>query len=437
MKFTAGAVATAIGGRLVGPDVEVEGVAIDSRGDLVRRLFVPIVAERDGHDFIADALDGGAAAYLTAREPLGRGTAIAVGDTAEALRALGAHARSCLPDRVIGITGSVGKTTVKDLTAAALSTSFSVAASERSFNNELGVPLTLTNAADGTDAAVVEMGARGIGHIRLLCQIARPTIGVVTAVGHVHTELFGTIDDVATGKGELVEALPPSGVAVLNADDARVAAMATRSSASVMTYGVERSADVIADDVRLADDLRPTFVVRSPWGSATVSLDVRGVHQVSNALAAVSAAAAAGAELDAVVEGIRAAQLSPWRMELHRTPRGALVINDAYNANPISMAAALRSLAALDASRRIAVVGTMAELGAVAAEEHRAVTELAASLGIRIVAVAEPLYGGEQVRDIDGALEVIGDLGDGDAVLVKGSRVAGLERLADSLVRSP
>ena len=434
MKFAAREVATATGGRLVGPDVEMIGVGIDSRTDVAGRLFVPIVGERDGHDFIGDARARGAVAYLSSRPPDG-GTAIVVDDTTAALGALGVHARSRLPDRVVGVTGSVGKTGVKDLLAGALSTTFATAASERSFNNELGVPLTLANTGEGTTAVVVEMGSRGIGHIRQLCEIARPTVGVVTAVGHVHTELFGTIDEVALGKGELVESLPANGTAVLNVDDERVAAMASRSPAPVLTYGLA-TADVMAEAIALDDGLRPSFVLRSPWGSAPVTLSMRGHHQVANALAAVAAAVAAGSELDAAVAGLARAQPSPWRMELHRTSAGAAVLNDAYNANPISMAAALRSLAAIDARRRIAVLGTMAELGAVADDEHRAVAELARALGIRVIAVAEPRYGGEPAADIDAAVDALGQLGEGDAVLVKGSRVAGLERLADALLKN-
>lgn len=432
MRFTAGEVAAAARGRLVGPDVELDGASADSRDDLGGRLFVPLVAERDGHDFLDDALAKGAAAYLTAREPQG-GTAIRVDDTLAALQALGAAARDRLPDRVVGITGSVGKTSVKDLLAAALATSFHTTASERSFNNELGVPLTLANAPDGTEATVVEMGARGLGHIAFLCDIARPTIGIVTTVGHVHTELFGTIDDVAAGKGELVESLPPTGTAVLNAEDQRVAAMASRTDASVVTFGLA-GADITATGISLDRELRPSFRLRSPWGEVDVRLAVRGHHQVSNALAAAAGALAAGAKLERVAAGLGAAVLSPWRMDLQRTPSGALVLNDAYNANPISMAAALRSLAALDASCRVAVLGTMAELGSVAEQEHRAVGALAATLGIRVIAVNESRYRGEDVPDIEAAAEALGAL-DGDAaVLVKGSRVAGLERLAELLL---
>ena len=322
---------------------------------------------------------------------------------------------------------------MKDLLAAALGTTLRTVSSERSYNNELGVPLTLANAAEGTEAAVIEMGARGIGHIRLLCDIARPVIGVVTAVGHVHTELFGTIDDVARGKSELVESLPGTGTAVLNADDERVLAMRARTDATVLTYGLE-GGDVTAEGVALDADLRGSFRLCSPWGEADVRLDVRGHHQVGNALAAAAAALALDAPLAAVAEGLGAAVLSPWRMDLRRTRSGALVLNDAYNANPISMAAALGSLAALDAGRRIAVLGTMAELGSVAEAEHRAVAALAAELGIRVIALAEPRYGAEQVPDVEAAAHALGTLDAGDAVLVKGSRVAGLERLADLLL---
>jgi UDP-N-acetylmuramoyl-tripeptide--D-alanyl-D-alanine ligase len=431
VRFRTGEVAAATGGLVEGPEVEVDGVTIDSRADVAGRLFVPIVAERDGHDFVPAALAAGAAAYLSSRPTQG-GTAVVVEDTLLALGAVGGLARDRLPDRVIGVTGSVGKTSVKDLLAAALASTYRTVASEKSFNNEMGVPLTLANAPDGTEAAVVEMGARGIGHIRLLCDLARPTIGVVTAVGHVHTELFGTIDDVARGKGELVESLPASGTAVLNADDERVAAMATRTDATVVTYG---SAGVVtATDLTLDDDLRPSFRLRSPWGDADVRLAVRGHHQVGNALAAAAAALAAGAPLDAVADGLGRAALSPWRMDLRRTAAGALVLNDAYNANPISMAAALRSLAALEARRRVAVLGTMAELGDVAEAEHAAIAALAVELGIRVVALDEPRYGGEQVADVDEAAAALGELGDGDAVLLKGSRVAGLERLAERLL---
>ena len=428
MRLRAAALAAACGGVLSGADVEVDGASNDSRSLRPGQLFVPVVAARDGHDFIPLALAGGAAAYLTARPPVG-GTAIEVDDTAAALLACGGLARDSLPDRVVGVTGSVGKTSVKDLLAAALGAALRASASERSFNNELGVPITLLGAPDGTEAVVLEMGARGAGHIRRLCEVGRPTVGVVTSVAAVHTEYFGSLDDVAAGKGELVESLPPSGTAVLNADDERVAAMAGRTAARVVTYG-ERG-DVHADAVACDDELRPSFRLRSPWGDAQVALGVRGVHQVGNALAAVAAALACGVPLDAAARGVASAELSPLRMDLRRTRTGALVLNDAYNANPTSMRAALRSLAALPGpGRRVAVLGPMAEL-AEAPAAHEEVAALAAGLGVEVVAVGTRLYGPAPAVD---PVAAVGPLGRGDAVLVKASRAARLERIAEALL---
>ena len=233
MELRTSEIARATGGRLVGADVVVSGAAIDSRLVTGGELFVPVTAERDGHDFVGAAVAGGAAAYLSARPvpaPAGDAPAIEVDDTVGALGALGAHARGRLPDRVVGVTGSVGKTSVKDLLAAALGARWRTAAGAGSFNNELGVPLTILGAAARTEALVVEMGARGAGHVADLCAIARPTVGVVTAVAAAHTETFGSLDEVAEAKGELVEALPAAGTAVLNADDPRVAAMAHRTA---------------------------------------------------------------------------------------------------------------------------------------------------------------------------------------------------------------
>jgi len=423
--------AAAIGGRLEGPDTTVNGASHDSRAIRAGQLFVPVVAERDGHEFIGTALESGAAAYLTSG-PTAGGTAIVVGDTVAALQDAGRHARSRLPDRVIGITGSVGKTSVKDLLAAVLTERMATAASERSFNNELGVPLTLLNASDGTEAVVVEMGARGGGHIADLCAIAVPTVGIVTRVAAVHTEAFGTIDDVARAKGELVEALPPGGTAVLNAADPAVAAMADRTDAQVLRYG--HGGEVRADEIVLADDLCARFVLRSPWGDVEVTMAVRGLHQVENALAAASAALACGVDLADVSAGLAGAALSPWRMELATSPSGARILNDAYNANPTSMAAALDALVALPAIRRTAIVGVMAELGQREAADHAVIGEQARGLGIRLIAVAAPAYGGEDTASVDEALALLGEVGERDAILIKGSRVAGLEVLAATLL---
>jgi UDP-N-acetylmuramoyl-tripeptide--D-alanyl-D-alanine ligase len=385
MRFSATDLAQAVDGVLHVPALsevsadalEVDGVAIDSRLLRGGELFVPIVAERDGHDFIPAAVDAGAALVLTQERVPERVPSIAVADTSAALLDVGRLARRGLSTMVVGITGSVGKTSTKDLTASALARRWRTTASERSFNNELGVPLTLANAPEGTQAAVVEMGARGRGHVELLCDVARPTVGVVTAVVHAHTEMFGSIEEVAIAKGELVESLPAAGTAVLNLDDERVAAMASRTAARVLGYSVvgPSGADLLASAITLDDEL-----------------------------------------------------------ELHRAPSGLVVLNDSYNANPTSMAAALRALAAVPAQRRVAVLGLMAELGDRSLVEHEAVLALADELGIDVIPFETTAYGSAPAAEgVDGALAALGELGDGDAVLVKGSRVAGLERVATAL----
>jgi len=443
VRLTLDDVARVTGGRVVGPaHLVVDGATMDSRALRPGQLFVALQADRDGHDFLTDARAAGAGAVLLERADDG-GPAVVVADAGAALTELGAHARDRLdgvvvdgrPVAVIGVTGSVGKTSVKDLIAAATAPSRTTAASLRSFNNELGVPLTLLEAADDTEVAVIEMGARGVGHVRELCAIARPTIGVVTAVALAHTEAFGAIDEVARTKGELVESLTADGTAVLNLGDERVAAMAGRTTAGVLTYGLDRG-DVRAEGVVLDDHLRPRFTLVTPWGGAEVLLAVRGRHNAENAAGAAAAALAAGADFDGVVAGLSDATLSPWRMELTVAPSGARVLNDAYNANPTSMLAALDALADMEADRHTAVLGPMAELGEHADPEHRRITQRAEALGVRIVAVDTDAYGPgtDVVTGVDGAVAALGDLGPGDALLIKASRVAGLERLAHRLL---
>jgi UDP-N-acetylmuramoyl-tripeptide--D-alanyl-D-alanine ligase len=433
VKFLASEIARVVGGTLAGPDVEVEGAAIDSRLVRPRQLFIPVAGERDGHDFIPAARDAGAAATLTSRPPVEGITSIVVADTTTAFTLLGAHARTRLGERVVGITGSVGKTSTKDLAAAALGRVHVVTASEKSFNNELGVPLTLVNAHDATDVAVVEMGARGAGHIAWLCDIARPTIAVVTAVELVHAELMGDLDAIARAKSELPASLPPDGVAVLNAANPRVAAMADATEARSILYGGD-AGEVRASGVELGPDLRARFTLESPWGTTGVHLGVRGVHHVDNALAAATVALLCDVPIDEVAAGLELSELSPWRMDLRTAPSGARVLNDAYNAGPASMEAALRALAHLDAARHRAVLGPMAELGDEGPAQHRRIAAVAAELGVELVPVGTGDYGVAPVPDADAALEALGPLGPGDAVLVKGSRVAGLERVAEALL---
>jgi UDP-N-acetylmuramoyl-tripeptide--D-alanyl-D-alanine ligase len=434
MRMTASDVAAATGGRLIGADRPIDGVSTDTRVIAAGQLFVPIVDRRDGHDFVVDAMARGVTVCLASRElSSAPPTVIAVNDTLTALADIGRLARARLPERVVGITGSVGKTSVKDLTRAALEPHWRVSANVRSFNNELGLPLTLANAPDDTEVTVVEMGMRGFGQITQLCDIARPTLGVVTAVADAHTELMGGIDGVARAKGELISALPVDGLAVLNADDVRVAGMAALTAARVLTFGT-RAGDVRSVDTRLDDLGRVTFRLCSPWGNVDVRLQVCGAHNAINAAAAAAVALGLDTPLDSVVVGLGAARLSPWRMEVRSTASGAVVINDAYNANPASMRAALDVLVSLPAGgRRIAVLGVMAELDE-PSRQHAEIAALVAAAGVSLIAVGTDLYGVPAVTDFDAVVEVLGPLVAGDVVLVKASRVAGLERLAARLL---
>ena len=431
MQMMASEIAQVTGGVLHGPDTTCDGASIDTRSIGSGELFIPVVDARDGHDFITIAIAAGCGAYLTMREPQG-GTAIVVDDTLRALTALGREARRRHSGPVIGITGSVGKTSVKDLALAAIGHTRKTHASERSFNNELGVPLTLFNAPADTEVLIVEMGARGIGHIAELCKIASPDIGIVTYVGAVHTSEFGTVEAVAQAKGELIAALPVTGRAILNADSAPVLAMKATSPAPVITYGA--GGDIAAADVALDSELRPSVQVVSYGRVYPVVLPAHGVHQVSNALAALAAAEAVGVDLTSAIEGLASTVMSPWRMELGRTPDGAIIINDAYNANAISTEAALRSLAAINAARRFAVLGVMAELGDRHDADHQAMAALCAEFNVRLIAFQEPAYGVEPVQDFNGVVAELGELNRFDAILIKGSRVAGLEALAARLL---
>ena len=435
MRFMAADVANATGGKVVGQNAHLDGVSFDSRTLRPGQLFVPIVAERDGHDFIDDAVARGAGAYLTSREPQGRRTAIVVADTLAALMELGKFGRSRLDattnGRVVGITGSVGKTSTKDFAHAALSASLRTASSDKSFNNDQGLPTTILNAPDDTEALVVEMGMRGFGEITRLCSIAQPHIGVVTAVAAAHTERVGGLEGVAKAKGELVEALPSSGTAILNGDDVRVVQMMSRTSASVIKYGLNASADVSMTSHTIDDAGYVSMTVATPWGNVDVSVPAPGVHMASNALAALAIAGVCGVSMEDAARGLESARLSPMRMETHVTARGAKVVADCYNANPASVAAALHTLANMRAARRVAILGVMAELADTKAE-HERIAALAAKLGVEVFAVGTDLYGAP-VIEIEAAVKMLDELGADAVALVKGSRVARLERVVSGL----
>jgi UDP-N-acetylmuramoyl-tripeptide--D-alanyl-D-alanine ligase len=425
VRFSTTELAARLGGELVGPDVAVTGASIDTRTVLPGQLYVPVVAARDGHEFIGAALDRGVPAYLTAREPVG-GTAVVVEDTAVSLLQLGLLARERLQGGVVGVTGSVGKTTTKDLLRHCLASTFVVAASERSFNNELGLPLTLLNAPDDVEWVVLEMGARGAGHIARLADVGRPDAGIVTSVAMAHVEFFGDLEGVARAKSELVAALPPTGVAVLNFDDPLVARMASVSPCPVLSYALG-DADVRAETVTMDDELRPRFRLLTPWGAGEVRLALHGIQQVPNALAAAAAALWCGVPFDSVVAALATATGTPLRMEVRRMRGGPVLLVDCYNANPASTEAALRSIAVLPAERKLALLGVMAELGSETEPEHQRVAQLADELGIEVVGYQTALYGRAAVDGADDAVALLRTLGPRDAALVKGSRVARLE----------
>jgi UDP-N-acetylmuramoyl-tripeptide--D-alanyl-D-alanine ligase len=429
MRFRASEVARATNGRLVGPDVEIDGASFDTRELRAGQLFVPLVADRDGHDFIDAALANGAAAYLTSRQAA-LGTAVEVDDTGRALMELAAHQRRVFAGTVIGITGSVGKTSTKDMAWAALAASRRTAANERSFNNEQGLPTTILNVPDDVEVMILEMGMRGFGEIAALCRIAAPQIGVVTRVAEAHSDRVAGIEGVARAKAELIEALPVDGIAILNADDERVRAMSQVTTASTLLFGESSDADVRIGNVVLDELARPSFLISSPWGSATVRLAISGRHMAVNAAAALACVGAVGGDVLAGADALSAVGLTAMRMQIERASSGAIILNDSYNANPTSMRAAIDALLDLSATRRVAIVGVMAEISDAAAE-HLAIASYAAERGVELIAVGTDLYG---VVPADDAATALGSVSGNDAILVKGSRVAGLEKLAAILI---
>jgi UDP-N-acetylmuramoyl-tripeptide--D-alanyl-D-alanine ligase len=476
-------IAAATGGRLHnadGAETVTGSVEFDSRQVAAGGLFVAVPGERvDGHDYATLALTNGAVGVLAAREvdapavivPPVRdahvGSVALAGDTdgsgAAVLAGLAAVARAVV-DRltpagltVVGVTGSSGKTSTKDLISQVLEPLGPTVAPPGSFNNELGHPWTVLRADAGTKHLVLELSARGPGHIRALCATAPPRIGVVLNVGSAHLGEFGSREGIARTKGELAEALPADGVAILNADDPLVRAMADRTKARVVLVGEAADAAVRAVDVELDPQARATFRMVTPHGEATVRLGLHGAHHVGNALSAAAVALELGATVDDVAAHLSGARRrSDRRMDVTVRDDGVTVVNDSYNANPESMAAALRTLARMTGEpkgRTWAVLGVMGELGDSGADAHEEIGRLAARLRIdRLVAVDQQadairhgarLEGtghGEEpvlVSDVEAAVALLNaELRPGDVVLVKASKVAALWRVADALLGS-
>ena len=458
MELTPEWVAVRTGGR-VGPGIGVgtvrgEGVAFDSRTVEHGQVFVALRDVRDGHEFVADALGHGAA-FAIVEHPVraddGRELPyVEVANTNRALTALGHAARSRLRSHVVGITGSVGKTSTKDLTAAALASRWRTHAAPASFNNEIGVPFTLLGAPEAAEALVIEMGARFGGNIAELCRVAEPTIGIITNIGLAHAEHLGGPDGVARVKGELLEALPADGLAVVSSACSATAGQLARSRAAVVTVGAEPGAIVRVSDVIVGADLRASFHLESPWGPGSVMLAIRGAHQVVNAAQAATVAMHLGAEPEAVFSALASATSTGWRMQLQESAAGIVVLNDAYNASPAAMMAAIESLVQLQVTgRRVAVLGEMRELGEWSESEHARVGAALGRAGIDALIAVGPATKSlvdaahesarameiQSVPDAETARTAAREMvRPGDAVLVKASRTVGLEIVAEGLL---
>jgi UDP-N-acetylmuramoyl-tripeptide--D-alanyl-D-alanine ligase len=443
IPMTLGEIAAAVDGTLIGGDAEavVNGsVEFDSRKVTHGGLFAAFVGEKvDGHDFVEQAMAAGAVAVLGTRATAA--PTIVVPDPRAAMGRLARAVVDRLPElTIVGVTGSSGKTSTKDMLAGLLTAAGPTVGPPGSFNNELGLPHTVLAANTTTRFLVLEMGARGRGHISYLCDIAPPRIAVVVNVGVAHIGEFGSVEAIAEAKSELVRALPDDGLAVLNADDGLVRSMGALTRATVVTAGEAPDATVRAVGVTLDDRGRAAYLLSTPEGQAPVRLRVSGRHQLGNSLLAAAVARSAGLQVTEVAEALSAlVPVSTRRMDVYDRPDGVTVIDDSYNANPASAAAALHALIAIgDGRRRVAVLGYLAELGEQEIEGHREVGRTAAELGVdRLVvvgaaaapihdgAVAVPNWGGESVvvSDQDAAVAWLRAwLRPGDVVLVKGSR---------------
>lgn len=436
LGWTMADVASTVSGDLIGPgSVAIESVTTDSRGSVSGALFVALIGEFfDGHEFVGDVIGRGAAGAIVTRgshvKALPR---VEVDSTLDALAALAAKRRDELDIPVVAITGSTGKTSTKDLLAAAIEGSW---ASPRSFNNEIGVPLTILATPPGTTVLVLEVGSRGRRHIESLAPMVRPDVAVITNLGVVHLETFGSVAGLSDAKYELVEALSVGGTAILPvAEDSLHRGGGHRT----ITFGGDGS-DVAVSMIATDDGGRPSFDIDVAGVTHRVALSLAGEHQATNTAAAVAVALALGLDIEPFIDRLDTASASAWRMDVHEGE--CTVVNDAYNANPQSVESALRTVAGMR-GRHVAVLGVMSELGHVCGPEHNRMGELAASLDFAELLIVGPDHGyasgfgrgARKATDIrDAADTLAGIIEPGDVVLVKASRSAGLERLALLLI---
>jgi UDP-N-acetylmuramoyl-tripeptide--D-alanyl-D-alanine ligase len=447
ITLRASEIAKIVGGELIGDDIAVTGAPVfDSSAATPGSIFLALKGEKaDGHSFINSAFANGAVlAFVTAASEQ---RCIVVPDVMSALSKLAAHVRSTLKDlTVIAITGSQGKTTTKDLLQHILDSLGKTVAPVGNFNNELGTPITLLQCDESTKFCILEMGARHIGDIEALCQMAKPNIGMVLRVGTAHIGEFGSAEAVAVAKSEMISSLDQSAIAILGQYDDFTKQMQTLHKGKVLTFGESTSADVRATDIEIREG-RPHFDLVTPAGRAAVGLRIVGVHQVANALAAAAVASALGASIDLIAGALSTAEVhSKWRMQISEF-KGFVLINDAYNSSPESAEAAMRTLVLFAQERggqSWAFLGKMHELGASSRERHAGIGTLALELGIdHLVCISAPEYaeaiGANSAMTVhlfenkDDALSLVDQMRSGDVILVKASRAEAFEEIAQAI----
>jgi UDP-N-acetylmuramoyl-tripeptide--D-alanyl-D-alanine ligase len=438
-------IASLVGGKVVGDgSVTVSAPAvIDGRAAAPGGLFVAFAGEHaDGHEYAPQAAAAGAVAALGSRPTVL--PTVVVEDAQAALQRLAAHVVSMLREEltVVAVTGSQGKTSTKDMIEAVLATAAPTVATSGSFNNELGVPLTMLRADRTTRFLVLEMGARHIGDIAELTGLVAPDIAVVTNVGQAHLGEFGSREAIAVAKSELVRGLAAGGTAVLHADEPRVLAMSDLTDGPVLTFGASERASVRVHDLSLDRLGRPSFTLRHDGGSAVVRLPFVGAHWTLNAAAAVAAGLTAGVPLEQAATALNTASISKWRMELRALDSGVTLLDDSYNANPESTRAGLDALASIDAKRRIAVLGEMLELGEASRDAHHEIGTYAATRADLVITIGEAAAviaegAGERALALPDNAAAIAWLRThpalGDVVLIKASRGARLDEVAAAL----
>lgn len=437
MLITASEVASATHGTVIGRDCEASGIAFDSRTLHHGQAFVALVGDADGHDYLQSAAKAGAPFAIVQRgRSIDALTCIEVDDCDTALTALGRHCRDRLSKstngRVIGITGSVGKTSTKDLVLAVLRSQFANAhGPEKSLNNDIGVPVTIINAPDNCDAMVLELGMRGLGEIARLCDVGHPQIGVITEVGDAHSERVGGIEGVIRAKSELVQAIPASGIAIVNSNSVNAMKTVHGISAQVMTFGSSDTASVQWEIV--SADERGCCTVRFTANnqSAVGVVPLPGIHMASNAASAVAVGLTCGIGIAQCVDALSHVQSASQRMQWVTGRSGVRILDDSYNANPISVVAALRTVAESPAKQRYAVLGVMAEV-LESEKSHQEIAALCQQLGVELLALETELYGTDALSLSDIASTLDG-LDSNTVVLVKGSRVAATERVVQLL----